>query len=372
MPQPDVFIIGGGPAGLACAIAAAQAGAQVELAEPQPGNIDKCCGEGLLPGAVSSLLALGIDAAEYGRPLAGIAFLHGNKRAEARFAARAFGVRRTALHQALRARARASGVFFKAETARPALDFAATGRICLSGGDERHPQWLVGADGMQSAVREASGFEQKNVASRRYALRQHFQLAARARVSEFVEVHWARGAQAYVTPVGPREIGVAIVANAKVDSMEGALASFPALQAQLHGAVACSTPRGAMTIHRTLRSPVLGRVALVGDASGSVDAITGDGLSLGFAQALALGQALASGDLAGYANAHRKLMRVPRLMSHMLLFMGSRPTVTSGSIASLARLPGLFPALLRLHTHAPRPTRTENLPADVGGLRQAG
>ncbi len=363
--QPDVLIIGGGPAGLACAIAASQLGARVEVAEPQTGAIDKCCGEGLLPLAVSSLSALGIDAAGYGSPLAGIAFLHGKQRAEVRFTAPAFGVRRTRLHQALLARASDAGVQITASGARLAPDFARNGRVCL-GEDMRRPGWVVGADGTQSAVRGMAGFGQGRLTSRRFALRQHFRVAARARISPFVEVHWARGAQAYVTPVDRGEIGVAIVSEAKLTGMPAALALFPALEAQLRGATACSTPRGAVTPHRTLRTSVRGRVALVGDASGSVDAITGDGLSLGFAQALALGQALAAGDLGSYAAAHRKLMRVPRLMSRTLLFMGSRPMVTRASMALLAGTPGLFPALLRFHSHVP----AEREKASCGAYRE--
>jgi flavin-dependent dehydrogenase len=48
-------------------------------------------------------------------------------------------------------------------------------------------------------------------------------------------------------------------------------------------------------------------VALVGDASGSVDAITGEGLCLLFQQAVALAAALEAGDLALYQAEHRRI-----------------------------------------------------------------
>ncbi len=353
--QPDVLIIGGGPAGLACAIAAAQAGARVEVAEPQKGAIDKCCGEGLLPPAVAALLRLGVSVAEHGFPFAGIAFLHQGKKAQARFRTPAFGVRRTALHTLLRARACAAGVQITPAGAR----LLPNGRVCLSDGGERRPLWVVGADGAQSAVRAAAGLERGHLASRRYAMRQHFRLAEGRAVPEFVEVHWAPNAQAYVTPVGPREVGVAVVSTAKLTGMDGLPALFPALAEQLKGAVACSSPRGAVTLHRTLRAVVRGRVGLVGDASGGVDAITGDGLSLAFAQALPLGAALAAGDLRQYAAEHRRLMRLPRLMSHTLLWMGGGNAVTGAAVGLLAHAPGLFPALLRFHTYVPNHTKRQ-------------
>ena len=73
---PDVFIAGGGPAGLACAIAAAQRGLTVEVADGMTPPIDKACGEGLMPDTIASLAALGIDlTSTESAPFRGIRFL---------------------------------------------------------------------------------------------------------------------------------------------------------------------------------------------------------------------------------------------------------------------------------------------------------
>ena len=48
----DVFVIGGGPAGLAAAIAARGRGFRVLVADGAQPPIDKACGEGLLPTGV--------------------------------------------------------------------------------------------------------------------------------------------------------------------------------------------------------------------------------------------------------------------------------------------------------------------------------
>ena len=45
----DIFVIGGGPAGLATAIAARQRGFDVVVADGAQPPIDKPCGEGLMP-----------------------------------------------------------------------------------------------------------------------------------------------------------------------------------------------------------------------------------------------------------------------------------------------------------------------------------
>jgi flavin-dependent dehydrogenase len=62
---------------------------------------------------------------------------------------------------------------------------------------------------------------------------------------------------------------------------------------------------------RQVKSEYRERTALAGDASGSVYAITGEGLFLAFRQAEALADAIASGDLAIYQRTHRRIVRRP-------------------------------------------------------------
>ena len=53
--ETDVFVIGGGPAGLAAAIAARQQGLRVLVADGAKPPIDKACGEVLMPDAITAL-----------------------------------------------------------------------------------------------------------------------------------------------------------------------------------------------------------------------------------------------------------------------------------------------------------------------------
>ena len=81
-------------------VTARASGLDVLVVEPREGPIDKACGEGLMPGALAALSALGVDPA--GHELAGIAYLDATRTAEHRFGVRAGrGVRRTVLHAAL-------------------------------------------------------------------------------------------------------------------------------------------------------------------------------------------------------------------------------------------------------------------------------
>ena len=60
MFDTDVFISGGGPAGLATAIAARSEGFRVTLADASRPPIDKACGEGLMPEALAAASQIGI------------------------------------------------------------------------------------------------------------------------------------------------------------------------------------------------------------------------------------------------------------------------------------------------------------------------
>mgnify|MGYP000355581156 CR=1 FL=1 len=75
---PDLLIVGGGPAGLATAIAARLAGLTATVLDRSRPPIDKPCGEGLMPAGVARLEALGVRLAEgAGRPFRGIRYRDG-------------------------------------------------------------------------------------------------------------------------------------------------------------------------------------------------------------------------------------------------------------------------------------------------------
>ncbi len=347
----DIFIVGAGPSGLACAIAASQRGFRVEVADSRKPPIDKACGEGLLPDTLAALDQLGLPLERIrhlGEPFYGIRFVRspedtGHSSVEARVPSGCgLGIRRTELHNMLVEHALALGVRFHWNTVvtRIAGDRILTNQALF------HSRWIVGADGHQSRVRAMAGLAKFSSRPPRIALRQHYAITP---WSDLVEVHWADHLQAYITPTSRQEICVAFIGSKKLTTTEEALDHFPSLRKRLAGAIASSHPRGSVTSTRRLRRVSIRNIALIGDASGSVDAITGQGLSLAFRQALALVAAFERHDLNFYEAAHAKLTRVPSIMSHALLLMDRYPFAAERAFKAFNHRPNLFSNLLNLH-----------------------
>ena len=107
----EALIVGGGPAGLAAAIALGQRGIACTVVEARTLPIDKACGEGLMPDSRETLAQLGISLTESdGQPFRGIRFQNSTHRVDGHFPhGTGLGVRRPHLHALLAARAAATG-----------------------------------------------------------------------------------------------------------------------------------------------------------------------------------------------------------------------------------------------------------------------
>jgi len=347
----DVFVIGGGPAGLAAAIAARRKGLCVALADGMKPPVDKACGEGLMPDALEAARFLGISIPPLqGAYFRGIRFLGNGVSAVADFPQGAgWGMRRTALHQLLVEEAERAGVEMLWGTAVTGLE-----GCCVRLRDNSlQARWIVGADGGQSRVRKWAGLDTPVQAFSRFGSRRHYQIAP---WTDYVEVYWGHGFQIYVTPVGSEEVGVALISRDPHIRMEQALLEFPELEARLAKAPVSSRDRGAATASRRLRSVYRRGIALIGDASGSVDAVTGEGICLAFHQARAWADAVEREDLAQYQSAHKKIFQRPRLMSSLLLSLDRWPRFRRRVLTAFAEKPELFARMLATHVGAVRLT----------------
>ena len=308
----DLLVVGAGPAGLATAIHAARAGLDVVVAEPRPTPIDKACGEGLMPGALHALGDLGVTVD--GHPIRGIRYLDHRHSAEALFHGDpGRGVRRTELQAAL-ARRPATGI-----TAR----------------------YLAAADGLHSPIRRQLALDRPDPRPPRYGLRRHFAVEP---WTDCVEVHWSPRAEAYVTPLSPLLVGVAVLTSER-GAFETHLAHFPALARRLPQAPATAV-RGAGPLRQLVHRRAAGRVLLVGDAAGYVDALTGEGVSLALACAAELVHCVRTDRPQAYEQAWRRVSRRHRLLTGTLLWARHRPRLAPRIVPAAARHPDLFTALV--------------------------
>jgi flavin-dependent dehydrogenase len=343
----DIFVIGGGPAGLAAAIGARSRGFEVTLADPGAPGHDKACGEGLMPDGIEAARSLGIDLGGIeSRPFRGIRFCATAKSVTGEFPQGAgLGIRRTILHRALAEQAAKAGV--RTMWGRRVEGIGA-GIVEMAGHSVR-ARFIVGADGGRSRVRAWSGLDRTRRETRRFGFRRHFSIAP---WTPYMEVHWSKHAQLYLTPVSDSAVCAAVVSRDSHLRIEGAMDLFPQAAAHLRRAAVADAEQGAVSASRRLHAVTRGCIALVGDASGSVDAITGQGLCLAMQQSVALADAMAAGDLALYQAAHDRLMRRPRFMAGLMLALDGREWMQRCMFEAMSLRPQWFDALLAYHLGA--------------------
>ena len=348
--ETDIVVIGGGPAGLAAALAARRRGLDVVVLDRGQPPIDKACGEGLMPDGIAALNEIGVDVDRgLGFPFRGIRFVGEGAVAEAPFAdGFGLGIGRPALHRVLAEHIDAAGVASCWQAHVEALEPAGV-RV---NGQLVRCRWVVAADGFHSPVARRLGLRPVWTSRKRIGLRQHFRVRP---WTDFVEVHWRAGCQAYVTPVGQDEVCVAVIGAAPRLRMTDLPELFPALGKCLGDRPPIGGLRGAVSQSTRYSAVADDRVALIGDASGSVDAVTGEGLALAFRHAGALADALSSGDLARYGTAHRRISRRPQLMARLLLLMDRNDGLRRRALTALAARPQAFRRFLAVHTGALRP-----------------
>jgi 2-polyprenyl-6-methoxyphenol hydroxylase-like FAD-dependent oxidoreductase len=376
MLSTDVLVVGGGPAGLATALALRKSGARVTVADSMTPPFDKTCGEGMMPDSLRELALLGVELSDTdGAEFHGIRFV-GAAGSNDKTASRApalgpqdewslhvataafpsgvgMGIRRKGLHQRMREQAEQAGVALRWNcNVRLEPDGAV---VC--GGEQMRYGLLVGADGQGSRVRRWAGLQPGVVINKRFGFRRHFAVTP---WSPYVEMHWGATSQAYVAPVSSDAVCIISMARNPQFRMTEALAELPWLAAKLRGAKSEMTPldveRGGVMNTRLFHHVARGRVALVGDASGSVDAITGEGLAMGFRQALLLADCLSCAGvedaLAQYDRLHPQILQVPHVMARAMLLMDRYPILRERAMRMLAGKPELLARMLGVHMGA--------------------
>jgi flavin-dependent dehydrogenase len=344
----DIFVVGGGPAGLAAAIAARRRGFHVIAADPAIPPIDKACGEGIMPDGVAAARELGIHLDNLPAfRFHGIRFCKDAKSVQAPFPGGCgMGIRRTMLHDCMVRCAEEAGVHFAWGTGVTGISDG----LVHAGSRSVRTRWIVGADGGNSQVRKWAGLDSCTRESRRFGFRRHYRGGsgfASELTGGFMELHWNDECQLYITPVADDEVCLVVISTDPRVRIDQAIAAFPAIARRLPAA--STTERGAVSATRRLHAVCSEGVALIGDASGSVDAITGDGLFLLFQQSVALANAFEAGDLSHYQREHRSIARRPAFMSDLMLLLDRRPRLQDGFFSAAALQPSIFRRLLAFH-----------------------
>lgn len=354
----DLVVVGGGPAGLAVAIVAAEQGLSVIVVERRDFPPDKACGEGVLPPGVKALQRLGIiDRFDRSTsfPFTGIRFIQEDgSAAAAAMPSHGLGIRRTVLVEALARRAEELGVVLSARCSALGYEASASEAVVFTTNGRISGRLVVAADGLHSSLRKASGLEASPSSRRRFALRQHYRICP---WTDFVEVYVDDKGEGVVTPVSDESVSINFVwedgaiEQPKITSLAR---RFPALLARLGNAQTISSVRGAGPMARAATRRNGNRMVLVGDAAGFVDSISGDGLSIAFNSALTLGRHLPGilktgatrESMEAYERAARRIYRGYWFVTKGLLTLARHPRARRRAINSLMRHPRAFNLLM--------------------------
>ena len=370
----DVIIIGGGPAGLSAGIVFASHALRTLVCEQKKLPADKVCGEGVMPTGLFALEKLQVKQKlqpdEY-YPFIGVRYImEGLPPVSAEFReGPGWGIRRTILSEAFLRRAKELEYLeVRGELGEKVHSFRRMdGNIQVKVGDREYlTRLLVGADGLNSQVRRWAGLEGLPTSSRRWGARQHYLIRP---WSQYVEVYWSHGLEAYITPCGEGMVGAAILWDRKQhpkvqggqELVSALIREFPSLLERLDGAAVCGDLQATGPLSRQVRTPIADGVLLIGDAAGYRDAITGEGISLAATQALALEnvvvpalkkkrfQMITADELCAYSRVFNRIYAPYARMTDLALFLSRHPKYARTAIHFLGKYPALFQHLLSVN-----------------------
>ncbi len=326
--NPDVVVVGSGPAGVAAALAARRAGADVLLLDRAEFPRDKVCGDGVAPQALDVLAVLGVDVDAL---VAGSVPIHTlalesprGISARRRTTRPGWVVPRAVFDARLHARALAAGIRFRHHRVRAVR--RVPGGVDVDG---TVAPVVVAADGAESGVRRALvGTPRPGTVA--LAIRGYAPWDGTGeQLLRLVEQHFP--AYAWAFPIGD---GRANVGYGEV--LTGAPPTRAHLLERLHALLPGLDVR-ALRAHRLplstgrVASPD-GRVLLAGDAAGLINPVTGEGIYYAVLSGALAGAAAVGGGDPG--RAYRRALR-GALGTHF------RHT---DALAALSRRPGLLEA----------------------------
>jgi geranylgeranyl reductase family protein len=332
----DVVVVGGGPAGAACAAAVRRTRPDLDVLVLDRADFprDKVCGDGIAPAALDVLAGLGIDvgALTYGFPAVPRLRLQGPGGATVERATvrPSVVVPRAVLDGRLLDQVLAGGVRFQRHTVRSVAVHPAHVEV-----DGRfRASVLVGADGAESVVRRALGVPPNAADRLAVAIRGYAPVLPGldgVQVVRTTHRRWPAYAWSFPLGDGRANVGYGELVSGRVT--RGALVA--GLDRLLPGVE--PTELRAHRLPLSTGRPRLpgGRVLLAGDAQSLINPLTGEGIFYAVLSGALAGAASAYGAQAGQV--HRRLLR-RRLDAHLR---------SSGVASQLSRWPVLMDAAAR-------------------------
>jgi flavin-dependent dehydrogenase len=297
-----------------------------------------------MPAGVAVLDRLGLLDAVGGMPLAGVRYHWRGTVATGRFP----NLNGSAVIGLAQRRAVLDRVLFEAAAATPGVE--ARTRAMVDGpiveggrvtglrvnGSARHAPLTVAADGARSTLRRALGLD-RAARRRRVGMRAHFQLASGIEAEPWVDILLGVDHELYVAPLPGGELLVAALADARaldapVESLfDRWCRAQPLLVDRRRGARRLTRLRGVPALTVSTRRGVVPGMVLLGDAAGSLDPITGGGMThaLECAELLAdhMPRAIDEGDaaLAAFERRRRALLVDDAALTSGLLWLERHP-----------------------------------------------
>ncbi len=291
--KADVLILGGGPAGAMSALLFAKAGHGVVLCESYAVLPERVCGMYLCPAGVGLLDRLGVlgTVRNGARPLRGMVMVAPNfRRLETHFPQgdglpdHGLALLRPQLDNALLDLACAAGANVRMGARPTAIERTAGGwRATLPGGESVEARLLVGADGRKSSTARLLGLTRP---ARRSRTAIHIDRPARFATPPLGQMHvFDDGAYIGIDPIATGTVNLSVVCDpdalrkrAVVDFINEHIARSPHLRELVEPLPPEARPVATFPTNARVRSAATHDAALVGDASGYIDPLTGEGI----------------------------------------------------------------------------------------------
>ena len=371
----DVAIVGAGPAGAATAIALAREGVDVLVVDAQRFPRFKPCGEFMSPqclplleelGAADALRAAGAREVRgmhlqgWGRGARGAFVDVGSARAPCDFG---WALRREEFDHVLLEHARAAGARVVEGLRMRALLRSGDGAVIGFEGSDREgrparvrARWTVGADGVRSRVARELGARREDPTLQRIAFTTRYRGAQH---DDLAQAHFFDQGYFALAPVARDVVSVNLVLFMdefdrerlpRDEAFESWLARTPSFAERLAGAERIDPLRGVGPMAAHTSEQAFDGAALVGDAAGYVDPITGEGIYFALQGAALLARCLL--DARGDARAERRALEpylagrrrhiAPRARLCRRLLDGlRRPRLARAAFALVQARPGL-------------------------------